>query len=156
MRELSAKGGRLHSPGRSRPLHQGVQRGSADTQHQRDAEHTLIAYESDLEARQIVGRSDQGNEAVGREVDVADTFAGLAVHLLKAKLNVLATREQMSAILVGEGGQQTIWRPEPQRSWHATLLSCGPVFGPGITACPPAEQIAVRCTTDGRSVWHAT
>src|SRR6185437_2426905 len=93
MRELSAKGGRLHSPGRSRPLHQGVQRGSADTQHQRDAEHTLIAYESDLEARQIVGRSDQGNEAVGREVDVADTFAGLAEHLLKAKLNVRCTTD---------------------------------------------------------------
>src|SRR6185312_8840883 len=106
MRELSAKACRLHSPDRSRPLHHGVQRGSADTQHQRDAEHTLIAYESDLEARQIVGRSDQGNEAVGREVDVADGFAGLAEHLFKAKLNLLATREQISTVLIGEAASR--------------------------------------------------
>ncbi len=54
---------------------------------------------------------------------MADTFAGLAEHLRKSKLNLLATCKQMLAVLTGEGGQQTIFRPETQRSWHATLLA---------------------------------
>src|SRR6185437_10989621 len=113
MCELPGKSGRFHSPGRTRSLHEGVQRRSADTQHQRDAEHTLVAYEPHLEARQIVGWSDQGDEAIRRKVDVADTFAGLAEHFCKSELNLLATREQMLAIRGGEGGQQTVFRPEP-------------------------------------------
>jgi len=63
VRELPGKDCRFHPPGRARALHQGVQRRSADTQHQCDAEHTLVAYESHLEARQIIGWSDQGYEA---------------------------------------------------------------------------------------------
>src|SRR6185437_7688419 len=160
MRELPGKGRRFHSPGGTRALHQGVQRRSADTQHQRDAEHTLVAYEPHLEARQIIGWSDQGDEAIRRKVDVADTFAGLVEHFCKSELNLLATREQMLAVRAGEGGQQTVFRPAPSRSWQATLLSG--VVGisiPDVTACHAGERWSVRCTPDslssGRARWPA-
>ena len=48
-----------------------------------------------------------------------------------------------------------IFRLEPRRSWHATLLSSGGQYSTlGVIASPPVEQISVRCPTDGQSVWH--
>jgi hypothetical protein len=36
---------------------------------------------------------------------VADGFSGAAEHVRKAKLHLLATRKQMSAVRGGEGGE---------------------------------------------------
>src|SRR5690348_16791584 len=91
MRDLPAKVCRFHSPCRARALYEGVERRSADAQHQSDAEHALVPYEAHLQAREIAGRGDQRDEALRREVDVVDTFAGVVEHFGKSELNLLAT-----------------------------------------------------------------
>jgi hypothetical protein len=99
--ELTAKCRRCHAPGRPGALHQGVERCSAYPEHQRDPQHAFVAHEADFETAVAIDRSDQRDEAVGGEEDMANGLAGLAEHLGKAQLDLLATCQQMLTILTG-------------------------------------------------------
>src|SRR5579864_2024348 len=101
MFELTGKCGRLHSPGHTRPLYQRVQWCSVYAEHQRDSQHAFVADEADFETGVAVDRSDQRDEAICGKEDMTNALAGFAEHVLKAKLNLLAVREQMLPILAG-------------------------------------------------------
>ena len=75
-----------------------MQRCSAYAEHQRGPQHAFVADESHLKAGAAVNRGDQRDEAVGGKEDVANALAGLAQHLGKAQLDLLAAREQMLTI----------------------------------------------------------
>jgi len=47
------------SPGSARALHQSLQRRRVHAQHERDSEHTLVAYQADFEIGMAVDRSNQ-------------------------------------------------------------------------------------------------
>ena len=110
MFELAGKCRHFHSPSRACALHQGVQWCRIDAQHQRDPQHAFVADESHLEAGVTINRSDQGDEAVRGKEDVTNVLAGLAKYIGKAKLNLLAARQQMLTIFAGQSGEQAIVR----------------------------------------------
>ena len=76
-----------------------MQRCSVYAEHQRDSQHAFVADEPDFETRMAIDRSDQRDEAVGRKEDVANALAGLLENIGKAKLNLLAARQQMLTML---------------------------------------------------------
>src|SRR6266700_4076100 len=101
MFELTTKCCRLHSPAGARALHQRVQRRSVYAENKRDPHHAFIADEAHFEIGVVADRSDQRDEAIGGKEDVTNALAGLAEHVGKAKLDLLAAGEQMLAILAG-------------------------------------------------------
>jgi hypothetical protein len=68
-------------PDRSREritaLHLRAQRRNVHAEHQRDSQHAFVANQTDFEAGMFVDRSDQGNEAISAEEDVANSVAGI-------------------------------------------------------------------------------
>jgi hypothetical protein len=102
--ELTGKCGCLHSPSRARTLDQGVLRCGVNAQHQRDPQHAFIAHNADFETGVTVDRSDQGDEAVRGEEDVADAIARVVKHLGNEEINPLAACKQMLTILAGQSG----------------------------------------------------
>src|SRR3954453_8833447 len=115
MLELAGKDRRFHSPSRARALHQRVQRCRVYAQYQRGPKHAFVADESHLEAGVTLDRSDQGDEATRGKKDVTNVLAGIAKYVGKAKLNLLAARQQILTILAGQSGEQTIVRGGPHR-----------------------------------------
>jgi hypothetical protein len=55
-----------------------------------------------------VDRSDQGDEAVRGEENIADTIAGPVKRLGEKELNLLAACKQVLTILAGQSGEQQI------------------------------------------------
>src|SRR4051794_7994145 len=114
MFELAGKCRRFHSPSRARALHQRVQWCRVYAQDQRGSQHAFVADESHLEAGVPVDRSNQGDEAGRGKEDVTDALAGIAKYIGKAKLNLLAARQQMLTIFDGKSSEQTIVRGGPR------------------------------------------
>ena len=61
--ELAPKRRRVHLPGRAGALHEGERGCQVHAEHQRGAQHALVADQSDLETVVAVDRGDQGNVA---------------------------------------------------------------------------------------------
>ena len=79
----------------------GAQGRSVHAQHQGDSQHAFVADEANFEIGVAVSRSDQRDEALGGEKDVANALAWLAEHISNEQLDLLAAREQMLAISAG-------------------------------------------------------
>ncbi len=81
---------RAHPPCSARALHQGVLRRAIDTENEGRAEHALVTDDSDFQPRIVIERRHQRDEALGREVHVADPVAQLAKHLAKPQFDLIA------------------------------------------------------------------
>ena len=123
MLELTTKWLGVHPPGRAGALDQGAGLRNIHAEHQRGAQHALVADEADLHAVVATGRSNQGDETARREEDMANALARLLEHVGQGELDRLAACEQMAAVLTGQGRKQPVVRRSPRRFFHGESLA---------------------------------
>jgi hypothetical protein len=83
-----------HSQRTSVALNQSAKGRDIDPQHERHAEHPLIANQADFESRGPVdGNHHRDVTAVGREVNMANATAGFDERVSKLEFDVVTARE---------------------------------------------------------------
>src|SRR2546428_5803981 len=101
--DLLAKACRAHAQGRAAALHQRANRGHADAERQRNADHAFAADQADLERKPALHQRQQRNHAVGRKIHVANRLAWLVEHVAEHEGDRLQAGEQVA---VGPGRQR--------------------------------------------------
>jgi hypothetical protein len=71
-----------------------------------------------------VDRCHQGDETIGREVNVLNTIAWHGQNIREDQVDRLAVREQMLKVIVRQGGEQTICRGTrfSKRQWNSPVV----------------------------------
>ena len=85
-----------------------MQQGIVHAKDQRRTQHAFVADQSHFQAGQSVQRSDQGNHALKREIDLPGAWPGLSQDIGECQFDRLAAGQEAQAMLARQGIDQQI------------------------------------------------